>query len=61
MGLSLFISVVVYQEDLKKKNPKKQDKQYTLKFYLTKVTQNKQCISPLGTPNFKTIVAFCND
>lgn len=60
MGLSLFISVVVYQEDLKK-NPKKQDKQYTLKFYLTKVTQNKQCISPLGTPNFKTIVAFCND
>lgn len=60
MGLSLFISVVVYQGDLKKK-PKKQDKQYTLKFYLTKVTQNKQCISPLGTPNFKTIVAFCND
>lgn len=60
MGLSLFISVVVYQED-QKKNPKKQDKQYTLKFYLTKVTQNKQCISPLGTPNFKTIVAFCND
>lgn len=58
MGLSLFISVVVYQEDLKK-TPKKQDKQYTLKFYLTKVTQNKQCIS--GTPNFKTIVAFCND
>lgn len=60
MGLSLFISVVVYQEDLKNK-PQKQDKQYTLKFYLTKVTQNKQCISTLGTPNFKTIVAFCND